>query len=181
MFLNGQPCEYPPARVPIQLIDKAFQNAIRNLMLKYSSYLEIGSYDGVTISQLATLYPAKQFYSIDTFAEGGRSEEGCLQFFLDNCSKFDNIHLYIGMSQVLLPNWLLEGKMFGLVLVDGDHSFRGAFDDICFSWAMLEPGGTMLLHDYGAKHFGVTEAVNLFTYLTGKQVQRVYGLDVFVK
>lgn len=39
-------------------------------------------------------------------------------------------------------------RLYGLVIIDGDHSEEVAFDDLCFAEAVVEPGGLVILDDY---------------------------------
>lgn len=51
-------------------------------------------------------------------------------------------------SQVALPRLAEEGARFGLVFVDGDHSTEAARHDIRWALQLLDPGGTLAVHDY---------------------------------
>jgi len=51
-------------------------------------------------------------------------------------------------SQVVLPWLAREGAAFGLVFVDGDHAAPAARHDIRWGLQLLDPGGTIAVHDY---------------------------------
>jgi predicted O-methyltransferase YrrM len=51
-------------------------------------------------------------------------------------------------SQAVLPWLAREGAAFGLVFVDGDHAAAAARHDIRWSLQLLDPGGTIAVHDY---------------------------------
>lgn len=58
-----------------------------------------------------------------------------------------------------LPECLLPYR-FDLINVDGDHSFEGAYGDLCRVWPLLAPGGVILVDDTGME--GVRRAVEQF-------------------
>ena len=47
-----------------------------------------------------------------------------------------------------LPECVLA-KRFDLINVDGDHSFEGAYGDLCRVWPLLAPGGVIIVDDLG--------------------------------
>ena len=51
-------------------------------------------------------------------------------------------------SQVVLPWLARECAAFGLVFVDGDHAAAAARHDIRWGLQLLDPGGTIAVHDY---------------------------------
>ena len=55
---------------------------------------------------------------------------------------------YQGSSREMIPRALAEaGAPFDLVLIDGDHSYAGAKQDILDTFPAVQPGGYVLLHD----------------------------------
>jgi 16S rRNA G966 N2-methylase RsmD len=52
-----------------------------------------------------------------------------------------------GDSHELLPKLHAEGRVFDAILVDADHSAKGARQDIIDSERMLAPGGVLFTHD----------------------------------
>ena len=51
-------------------------------------------------------------------------------------------------SQQVLPRLAGERAAFGLVFIDGDHSAQAARHDIRWALQLLDPGGTVAVHDY---------------------------------
>ena len=51
-------------------------------------------------------------------------------------------------SQQALPWLAKDGARFGLVFVDGDHTAEAARHDIRWALQLLDPGGTLAVHDY---------------------------------
>lgn len=47
-----------------------------------------------------------------------------------------------------LPESVLA-KQFDLINVDGDHSYEGAYGDLCRVWPLLAPGGVIIVDDTG--------------------------------
>lgn len=52
-----------------------------------------------------------------------------------------------GDSHAVLPALKKDGREFDLILVDGDHSYAGALQDLSDSAAMLKHDGILLFHD----------------------------------
>src|SRR5512139_2114564 len=119
---------------------------------KWTWYLEVGIFYGVILSHLAWAYSMWEFHAIDNFAEGYATEGGCLKYFVENNERNENVFLYIGTT----ADVKLEGK-FGMILIDGDHSYEWVKKDILTLWPLLEVGGVMVFHDYD--HVAVKKAV----------------------
>jgi predicted O-methyltransferase YrrM len=128
-------------------------------LMKGNRYLEIGTFDGVILSCLAQLYPSKEFHAIDIFKAGEATNSGCLKYFIDNNSRFDNVYLYIGTSVEVKDQ--LEGQ-FDLILIDGNHSYEWVKIDIQTMRPFVRIGGVMVFHDYDNKNVrrAIDEEVN---------------------
>jgi len=75
--------------------------------------------------------------------------------------------------------WHLLKPVFGLVLIDGDHSEAGCRRDLEIATALLIDGGIIAVHDYGRTAdnlAGVTRAVDSFR----KPVRVVVSLAIIV-
>ncbi len=55
--------------------------------------------------------------------------------------------LHTGDSHDVLPLMVDSGGTYNLILVDGDHTAKGAAQDLADCWEMLEPGGTLVFDD----------------------------------
>ena len=60
----------------------------------------------------------------------------------------DRVEIFRAVSQFVLPRLADEGARFGLVFIDGDHSAQAARHDIQWALQLLNPGGTLAVHDY---------------------------------
>jgi predicted O-methyltransferase YrrM len=69
------------------------------------------------------------------------------------------ITLVQGFSENVAATW--EGPQIGLLFIDGDHSYKGAHDDVLMWSAHLAPGAVIAIDDYGHPDWpGVAEAVD---------------------
>ncbi|MBF6569692.1 MAG: class I SAM-dependent methyltransferase [Candidatus Binataceae bacterium] len=50
-------------------------------------------------------------------------------------------------SETVLPRLVLEGRLFDLAFIDGDHRFDAAFIDFFFVHRLLRPGGLVIFDD----------------------------------
>lgn len=60
----------------------------------------------------------------------------------------DTVVIIRGRSQDVLPQLGREGARFGLIFIDGDHGYDGVKADVTNALPLLEPGGTLAVHDY---------------------------------
>jgi predicted O-methyltransferase YrrM len=51
-------------------------------------------------------------------------------------------------SEYALPEFVEEGRMFDLAVVDGNHRFDAVFLDLLYLGLLLRPGGVVFLDDY---------------------------------
>ena len=87
-----------------------------------------------------------------------------LDVMLENLAAYgvtDRVEVMAGHSFTALPVLAGEGLEFGLVFVDGDHSYEAARHDIEWARKLLGPGGVLAVHDVGETCCcaGVAEAV----------------------
>jgi len=148
-FFNFSRTENPGASTGIAYHDHL--DMAGNLLLMYAltvgykarRVLEIGTADGT--STLAFLKAASEIggyvMSID--------QQNCdCAHFLVNQFGFDPLWIFKrGDSHILLKELLQEKAEFDLILIDGDHSYQGAKQDIIDSCALLKPDGLLLIHD----------------------------------
>jgi hypothetical protein len=131
-------------------------------------FLEIGVYFGTTTCILAQIGNVD---AVDWFrgnAESGlwaplqrehsRRVDGFLST-LDRMGVRDHVRVLEGTSGDVVPH--LRHEQFGLVLIDGDHSFNGALTDLRNSYDLVVPGGFLLMDDYyiAQVNFGVRDDV----------------------
>jgi len=112
-----------------------------------NSYLEIGTFDGLSLSVLAEKYPEKEFNAIDLFTEGKDTAGGCLKYFIENNKHLDNVNLFKGTSTEALP--LIKDRKFDFVFIDGDHSYEWVKTDIENIYPLVSDGGIISFHDWG--------------------------------
>lgn len=115
--------------------------------------LEIGCFEGRSSVWFLQNFPGALLTCIDTF-EGDDDLKKCGVDFSSTESRWaHNVSpwkarttLRIGQSNYWIP---ILGIVFDLILVDGDHSARGCLTDLILSWGSLNPGGIMIIDDYG--------------------------------
>ena len=110
-------------------------------MLGRESFLEIGTYDGVTISKLARAHPDKEFVAIDDFSEGNK------QNFLQNNEGNENVTFIEMDSHTALIFLTEEKRTFDLIFVDGEHTYEAVIGDFKLSYPLLSEKGTLAFHD----------------------------------
>jgi len=63
-------------------------------------------------------------------------------------------------SQLLLPQFVKDGRRFGLAFVDGNHRFDAVFVDLFFLGRLVHGGGLVILDDYSLP--GIMRAVSFY-------------------
>jgi hypothetical protein len=128
--------------------------------------LEIGSLVGQSSYVIASV--AKSIVCVDawddTFCErkfyGDRAKGRLVDVegqFDRNLAGFTNVTKIKGLSSDAAKT--LAGRQFDVVLIDGDHGYRGCKHDLrAFRSSLEGEGGIMLVHDYGSSWAGVKKA-----------------------
>jgi len=63
-------------------------------------------------------------------------------------------------SQLLLPQFVRDGRCFDLAFVDGNHRFDAVFVDLFFLGRLVRKGGVVILDDYNLP--GIKRVVSFF-------------------
>lgn len=139
---------------------RKWERLFRGINRKQIEILEIGSFEGLSAVFFLSFFKRSRITCIDTFAGSiehltdGSEYEADMDLvetrFDQNLAPFGNrLEKLKGLSIEILPRLRRDGRIFGLVYVDGDHHAANCFADAALSWQMLETGGTMVLDDYG--------------------------------
>ena len=104
--------------------------------------LEVGRNFGGSTVLLAAAAPDRHLYSIDNRSHENKA---CRDYLTQPQNK-QRVHLLVTDSRATLPN-----LSFGLLFIDGDHSFEGVRADVLAHWnsLQLDAGGVALaaFHD----------------------------------
>lgn len=68
--------------------------------------------------------------------------------FLDEAGVAELVEYHPERSEIVLPRFLAEGRIFDLAFVDGNHRFDGVFLDLIYLGRLLRAGGTLFVDDY---------------------------------
>lgn len=117
------------------------------------NYLEIGVWMGRSMALVLKAAPQVQGYGVDTWAfhascENATPEKLKAAFENLNISKLPTF--FSGSSIDILPLLWLDNKLpqlFDLILVDGDHGYETAQQDLAFCFPHLAEGGILIFHD----------------------------------
>ena len=93
--------------------------------------LEIGRNFGGSTVLLAVAGPGREIYSIDNRSH----EDSACKSFLTRPENKQSVHLLVTDSRKTLPD-----VSFGLLFIDGDHSFEGVLADVLAHWNSLQSG-----------------------------------------
>jgi hypothetical protein len=152
------------------------------------NYLEIGIYNGVSISILANKLQNKIFYGIDPFISDGNieTEQGVIQLgtklslekenALYNMKDINNIKFYELTSKEFLEKnrHTIKDMNISSILVDGSHIYKDILVDIEICVTALSKGGGIIYFD--DTHIAdVKKAVDYFIGKYGKIIQSVHN------
>jgi predicted O-methyltransferase YrrM len=80
------------------------------------------------------------------------------------------------LSQIALPRFVDEGRLFDLAFVDGDHRFDAVFVDLFYTARLVRPGGVVMLDDYQLP--AIERAVSFFTNNSGWAIETISPPDL---
>lgn len=111
----------------------------------HGSLLEVGSYRGrSTLFLLAAMGPAQRLFSVDSFRTAASYAGHSYPALLAHVG--DPRHHVLPM-QLREAHPQLRPIAFGLALIDADHSFRGASEDLALAVDLCRVGSLLLCHD----------------------------------
>ncbi len=123
-------------------------------LLKVSNYLEIGVRRGRSVSCVVAANPQVNIFCFDNwiknyahFPNGG---EVSVRRLLKKIGHTGKQCFFNGDSHKTIPKFITSKNRpnsFDLIFVDGDHSFKGAYDDLKNVIKILAPGGILVFDD----------------------------------
>lgn len=78
---------------------------------------------------------------------------------------------YAHVSEIVLPQFLEEGRCFDFGFVDGNHRFEHVFLDLFYLGRLVRRGGIIMLDDYGVQ--GIKRAVAFYVNNMGWTVEDI--------
>jgi len=166
--------------VGVSQIGAAARGIILEKISESDKVLEIGTYDGVTVAWLARNRPSAVFVSVDRVQGRGFQH---LRNWYEN--RQPNMMMVVGTStkffMVLMPH-----VKWDMIIIDGDHSYRGVKSDLRLAYENLEDTGEVVCHDYGCGDEkplleGVTNAVDEAVAKDMFRITHVVGSTAFLR
>jgi predicted O-methyltransferase YrrM len=140
---------------------------------KPKSYLEIGVREGHSLEAvLSGNSVITRLVLCDTwgghYGGTGRGNHNHIQEILD-CREYDGeVKFLDGDSQYMIPTL---NEKFDLILVDGDHSYDGAYTDLINAWIFLKEGGFIVFDDIvHNSHAYLHDCVMTFAKTVGAEI-----------
>jgi len=121
---------------------------------KIWSYLEIGTREGDSLERVMNLFNPSVVHIVDewSYASGGTNRgnhDHIVELIKKNGYDMGKFNFHDMPSTEALP--LLQGRFiksyFNMILVDGDHMWKGVTFDMSYSWHLLRPFGIMVIDD----------------------------------
>jgi len=141
---------------------------------KPQTYLEIGVNEGESIKYLLEDCNPKFMTLCDiwdtSYGGTGRGDHTHIEALLEKLKYKGDVEYLDGDSKILLPT--IMGQLeYDLILVDGDHSYNGAWMDLWNSWRMLKKGGIIIIDDLlHREHQYLADCADNFTKESGAKV-----------
>jgi len=172
-------------------------NRIKSTDIK-GDIAELGVYKGETAKVIHNILPDKKLYLFDSFTGlpkqviredcdgtvrpqtvnfGSTSKNEVLKYIKGN----HNIEIREGIFPETAKD--LNKNTFAFVHLDADL-YQSTLDGLQFFYPLLEPGGSILIHDYNHNWEGVKKAVNEFEITIPEQFSHVndmYGSVLLIK
>jgi predicted O-methyltransferase YrrM len=146
--------------------------AILDIIPQEGIVLEIGTFHGVTVSKWAIERPNVTFFSIDPL----HWKRAGLKWYEN---RQPNMRLLTGTSDDLMV--LQVGRIFDLIIVDGDHSYNACYNDLKISNKLIKSGCPIVVHDYARGTLrrtvarAVVQAVNHFCRIWKYKIRQIVG------
>lgn len=150
--------------------------------------LEIGSYEGRSATWLlqnVLTHPGAHITCVDNFDV--RDSAGVHRRFLSNLSRFRSKYkLLKGASGEMLKLPSVLRQRFDIIYIDANHHSRHVMEDAVLAFALLKPGGIMILDDYtdNKEHDNncPKPAINAFLIAYANEIQVLHvGWQVILK
>ncbi len=130
-----------------------FAHYLPNELSKDFSYLEIGSFEGLSALNILSNYPNSKVTVIDLWSESNINSESLDVNFTEIEKKFDeNLKGYnfskIKKDSVIALRELLKKKIsFDFIYIDGSHNGEDILSDAIESYKLLNTGGLIIFDD----------------------------------
>lgn len=145
--------------------EKSYYSDFAGIAKKYAPrrILEIGvrfGYSGIAMTSGALaggVPPPIEYVGLDAEFFAGHTKDQGYGLYRSNAVAAENFKRFRpGVTAEFftcdtrdgLPEEVLTRK-FDLINVDGDHSYEGAYGDLCRVWPLLNPGGIIIVDDLG--------------------------------
>lgn len=121
--------------------------------IKPKTYLEVGTRRGWSLAMVASAAPNCKIYSFDEWHEGyGGVDNPGPTFILNELNTLgcnNEIDFVSGNSHVTLREFFQTNpdKKLDMILIDGDHSVEGAYQDLKDTIEYLNVGGAIIFDD----------------------------------
>lgn len=110
--------------------------------------MEIGTFDGIVLIDLARKFPGVQFDTIDPFVKAGGTDAGHEEIFYHNLNKFKVNNVRLFKQKSIESNNEIKAE-YDFIFIDGDHSYETILSDLNIYFSKLKKGEYCLVHDYG--------------------------------
>ena len=122
--------------------------------------LEVGTYTGVTIINIAKLFPNAFCFAVDNFSLEETELQSCRDLYGENFSLQDvksaflsntegeNITLIENDSTIALRDFIDKEEIFDFIYVDGSHTSLDTVIDLVLAWLLLPINGILAIDDY---------------------------------
>lgn len=125
------------------------KDLLASLLPPHGLFLEIGTWAGASIAYILDKAPTAVAFCLDTY-EGGHGNavpmpDDLWAFVANSRLRPGRMFLFVGDVRQL--KCFVVGQLFDVAFVDGDHSLKGCYDDLCAAETLVKPGGAIALHD----------------------------------
>ena len=130
-----------------------FSHYLPKELNKEFSYLEIGSFEGLSALNILSNYPNSKVTVIDLWSESNLNSESLEVNFIEVEKRFDeNLKGYnfikIKKDSVIALRELLKKRIFfDLIYIDGSHNGEDILSDAIESYKLLNIGGIIIFDD----------------------------------
>ena len=128
---------------------------------------EVGIFEGEHAREMFANFPYLFMYLVDS---GDYMRQFRASILIKNLQDFGTRARFLNMTSLEAVNLVPDGRL-DFIYIDGDHSEKGATDDIIAWYPKVKVGGVIGGHDYFSGHPGVMAAVTKFAKNNGIEIK----------
>jgi len=150
------------------------------------SYLEVGNYQGMSLSWVAKnilTHPDSRGIGVDPYLPMLKHDAAAIEAVRDDCLRaidpYPNVELVRAKSIDYLMGCAKDDGPFDFIYLDGSHFGPAVMTDAIFSWQHLNVGGMLIFDDFNMRkqrqrHNNIKRTIEQFTLCFERHIEIIF-------